>query len=133
MIQKVLFWVARIVAAVIMLQTLFFKFSGAEESIYIFETVGMEPWGRYMVGVGELFAAILILIPRTVWMGAIVTIGLMLGAISMHLLFLGIEVSGDGGLLFIYACAVLVCGLYALYRDKEGLIVFLQKIKNSRP
>ncbi len=133
MVQKVLFWVSRIVAAVIMLQTLFFKFRGAEESIYIFETVGMEPWGRYMVGVGELFAAILILIPRTVWIGAVITIGLMLGALSMHLLFLGIEVFGDGGQLFIYACTVLVCGFYALCRDKEAFIVFVQKIRHSNP
>lgn len=127
--MKVLFWIARIVAAFIMLQTLYFKFSGAEESIFIFKTVGMEPWGRYLVGVGELVASVLLFIPRTVWMGAAITIGLMLGAISMHLLFLGIEVFEDGGQLFIYACITLVCGVFALAYTKGDLKDFIQRLK----
>lgn len=92
-----------------MLQTLFFKFSGAEESIYIFTTVGMEPAGRYGSGVAELIASILILIPATSWLGALLGLGVISGAIFFHLTKLGIEVQGDGGYLFVLAVVVFVC------------------------
>jgi uncharacterized membrane protein YphA (DoxX/SURF4 family) len=102
-------WTCRIIAAVILLQTLYFKFTGAEESVYIFTTVGLEPWGRYATGVMELFAALLLLFPRTTVVGAWLASGLMLGAIGSHLAKLGIEVKNDGGLLFALAVTVLVC------------------------
>ena len=92
MFSKIIYALARIVAAFIMIQSLFFKFSGAEESIYIFTTVHMEPWGRYGVAIAELIASILILLPRTAWAGGVMTAGLMAGAISMHFIFLGIAV-----------------------------------------
>ena len=47
-------WALRLIVAVILLQTLFFKFSAAKESVYIFSTLGMEPWGRIGSGVFEL-------------------------------------------------------------------------------
>jgi hypothetical protein len=56
--SKYLSMAVRVIAAIILLQTLYFKFTGAEESIYIFTKVGMEPWGRIGSGVGELIAAI---------------------------------------------------------------------------
>lgn len=118
----VFYWVARILAALIMLQTLFFKFSGAEESVYIFTTVGMEPWGRIMTGVLELMAAVLILINRTVWMGAILTAGLMVGAIGMHLTLLGIEVKGDGGYLFGLALIVFISSMFMLWINKDKIV-----------
>jgi len=121
MALKIVGWVARVIAALIMLQTLYFKFSGASESILIFSTVGMEPWGRYGVGLAELIAAVLILIPRTVGFGALLTVGLMVGAIAMHILFLGIEVLNDGGQLFIYAIITFACGFYALWMNKHVL------------
>src|SRR4051812_43570134 len=105
----VLSWIARLVAALIMLQTLYFKFTGAEESVYIFETVGMEPWGRIAVGFFELIASVLLLIRTTTWIGAILGAGLMSGAIMMHVTVLGIAVKGDHGQLFLYAVIVLVC------------------------
>jgi uncharacterized membrane protein YphA (DoxX/SURF4 family) len=107
--KKIIGWVLRLIAAFIMIQSLFFKFSGAEESIYIFSTLGMEPWGRIGTGVIELFASVLILIPATTWLGAIAGIGTMSGAIFFHLTKLGIEVKGDGGQLFIYALVTLLC------------------------
>ena len=113
-----------------MFQTLFYKFTGSKESIEIFTTVGMEPWGRYGVGVMELVASVLLLIPSISWMGALIAIGLMLGAIGMHLTLLGIEVQGDGGQLFIYAVAVLICSLYVLWQDREKAITFLNKFKS---
>src|SRR3954467_5317596 len=86
----VLSWIARISAAVILLQTLFFKFTAAPESVYIFTKVGLEPWGRIGSGGAELIAAILILIPRTTWLGAGLALAVMAGAIFSHLTVLGV-------------------------------------------
>ena len=101
-------WLLQVVVAVILLQTLFFKFTGAEESIYIFTMVGAEPWGRYGSGVMELIAAVLLLIPATIAIGALLAVGVGVGAVFSHLTILGIDVKGDGGLLFALACVVLV-------------------------
>ncbi|MEP2671625.1 MAG: DoxX family membrane protein [Cyclobacteriaceae bacterium] len=125
-----LYWGARVVAAIIFLQTLFFKFSGSAESVYIFSTVGIEPWGRIGIGVLELIASVLLLITSTAWMGALLGIGLMLGAIGMHLTLLGIEVQGDGGYLFILAIVVTVCSVYVLWLDKEKAITFVDNLKD---
>jgi len=100
--------ILRLVAAFIMLQTLYFKFTAQPESVYIFSQVGIEPWGRIGTGVAELVASILLFIPRTVLLGALMAIGIMLGAIATHLFILGIQVQGDGGQLFAYALTVLI-------------------------
>jgi uncharacterized membrane protein YphA (DoxX/SURF4 family) len=126
-IQLVLYWIARILAALILLQTLFFKFTASPESVYIFTTVGMEPWGRIGVGVFELIASVLILISPTSWIGAGLALGLMVGAISMHLTKLGIVVQDDGGQLFLYACLVTVSSCYILWVNKEKIIRLLKK------
>ena len=120
-------WVCRIVAAVILLQTLFFKFTGAEESVYIFTKVGLEPWGRYATGVAELFAATLLLFPRTVWLGAVIAAGVMLGAIGSHLTKLGIVVKDDGGLLFALAIIVFAAALVTLFIHHRQL-PFAEKV-----
>lgn len=111
-------WLLRLIAAIIMLQTLYFKFTASPESVYIFTTVGMEPWGRIGSGIAELIAGILLLIPRTTWLGALLGLGVMSGAIFFHLTMLGIEVQGDGGQLFIYALIVFVsCAiLFVIHR-----------------
>ena len=105
--KNILSWGLRIIAAVIMLQTLFFKFSGAEESIYIFTKIGMEPFGRYLSGGVELIAGIL-LFTRLYAVGAALGVGTISGAIFFHLTSLGIEVQGDGGYLFALALVVLL-------------------------
>ncbi|WP_339695350.1 DoxX family protein [uncultured Roseivirga sp.] len=105
--KKIVSWILRLLAALIMLQTLFFKFTGAEESIYIFTQVGMEPWGRYMTGIVELIASVLLLTNRYEW-GALLGLGTISGAIFFHLTKLGIEVQGDGGYLFALAIVVFV-------------------------
>ena len=104
-------WLLRILAALILLQTLFFKFSAAPESVYIFSTIGMEPWGRIGIGILELIASILILIPATTLYGAVLAVGLMAGAIFFHVTKLGISVMNDGGQLFIYALVVLLASI----------------------
>jgi len=116
--QKTMYWAARLVAAIILLQTLFFKFSGAPESVYIFTKAGIEPWGRYASGVAELIAAVLLIVPGTVWTCALLSLGVISGAILTHLTLLGIEVMNDGGTLFILALIVFVCSAYAAYADR---------------
>lgn len=120
-LQNIVYWTARLVAAVIMLQTLYFKFTASEESVYIFSTVGMEPWGRIGVGVMELVAAVLLLVSATAWLGALLGAGLMVGAIFMHLTILGVEVKDDGGYLFALAIIVLVCCGIVLYFNRDVL------------
>jgi putative oxidoreductase len=105
---QILSWVLQLMVAGILLQTLFFKFTGAEESVYIFSTLGAEPWGRIGSGVAELVAAVLLLGPATAPFGALLTMSLMAGAIGSHLTVLGIEIRGDGGLLFGLAVTALV-------------------------
>ncbi len=114
-------WICRVAAAVILLQTLFFKFTAAPESVYIFTKVGLEPWGRIGSGVAELIAAILILIPRTTWLGAALALAVMAGAIFSHLTLLGIAVMGDGGLLFALALAVAACSAVLLFLQRRRL------------
>ena len=108
-------WILQLLVAGILLQTLFFKFTGAEESVYIFSTLGVEPWGRIGSGVAELFAALLLLVPAAASLGAGLTMGLMLGAIASHLTILGIEVKGDGGLLFGLAITAFTASAVVLF------------------
>jgi len=117
MTRNIFTWLLRIVAAIIMLQTLYFKFTAHPESVKLFTTLGMEPWGRIGTGVGELIASILILIPRTSLIGAIMGLGLMSGAIFFHLTKLGIYFGGDA-VLFSYAAICFLCcaGLIIIYR-----------------
>ncbi|MEW6321122.1 MAG: DoxX family protein [Acidobacteriota bacterium] len=107
-------WALQLLVAVILLQTLFFKFTGAEESVYIFTTLGAEPWGRIGSGVGELVAAILLLIPATAAVGALASLGIITGALLSHLTVLGIEIQDDGGLLFALAVIVWVASAAVL-------------------
>ncbi len=118
--KTTMLWILRLIAAVIMLQTLYFKFSASEESVYIFSTIGMEPWGRIGSGVVELIASICILIPRTTAIGAVLGLGVMSGALFFHLTKLGIVVKDDHGQLFIYALLVFIsCFILAITYRKQ--------------
>jgi putative oxidoreductase len=119
--QNIISWTLQIIVAVILFQTLFFKFTGAEESKYIFSTLGLEPWGRIGSGVVELIAVILLLIPRTVPYGAILALGTISGAIFSHLTKLGIVVKDDGGLLFILAVVVFLCSAVILLLHRQEI------------
>ena len=119
---KIIFtWFIRLVAVVILVQTLYFKFTGAEESIYIFTKLGVEPYGRIGSGIVELVASILILIPRTTIIGAILGFGTMLGAIFSHIFVLGIEVQNDGGTLFALAIVTLLCCSILIYQENNKI------------
>lgn len=123
-------WICRLAAAALLLQTLYFKFTASAESVYIFTTVGMEPVGRIGVGVLELIAGVLLLITSRAWMGAALALGLMAGAIFLHLTVLGIEVMDDGGQLFIYALVVSGCAAMILWQEREKIKTFLQRLRS---
>ena len=127
--KKVIFWSIRIIPSLILWQTLYFKFNGAEESIYIFTTMGLEPWGRYLMGIIELIAGVALLIPRYSWIGAVLAAGIMAGAIFSHLTTLGIVVLDDGGYLFGLAITVLIFSLIVLYSEKNKMLGLLKKIQ----
>ncbi len=117
-------WIAQIIAAVILGQSLFFKFAGAPEAVQLFTALGVEPWGRLAVGTFELVVVVLLLVPRTAAIGAIAAMGLMVGAIGSHLTVLGIDLQGDGGALFAMALIVLAASLtVAIIRRREIPIV----------
>jgi uncharacterized membrane protein YphA (DoxX/SURF4 family) len=122
-------WALQVITAIILLQTLYFKFSAQPESIYIFSKLGVEPWGRIGSGIIELFAGIFLLIPRTAWLGALMAAGVMVGAIFSHLTVLGIEVQGDHGELFVLALIVFTCSLIILFMRKKEIPV----VKNYLP
>jgi uncharacterized membrane protein YphA (DoxX/SURF4 family) len=125
-LTTVLLWVLKILAAVIMLQTLYFKFTGHEQSVKLFTMLNMEPYGRIGTGVGELIASILILIPATTAIGALMGLGLMSGAIFFHFTTLGVKFDGDYG-LFIYGVIVWLCCLIIVIVKREQLLKFLPK------
>jgi uncharacterized membrane protein YphA (DoxX/SURF4 family) len=122
-ITSTLSWLLRITAAVILAQTLFFKFTAAPESVYIFDKVGLGAPGRIGSGIAELIAAILLLIPGTVWLGAALALGVMGGAIMSHLTVLGIVVMNDHGLLFGLALTVALCSTILLLIHRRSIPV----------
>lgn len=121
-------WTLQLVAAGILLQTLYFKFTGADVSIYIFEQVGMEPWGRIGSGVAELVAGVLLLVPTTVPIGALLALAVMAGAIASHLTVLGIVVQNDGGELFALAVVVFLASAAILAIRRNQLMELLRTV-----
>jgi len=125
-------WLLQVVTAAILAQTLFFKFTAAEESVYIFKTLGLEPWGRIGSGIAELIACVLLLMPRTVSFGALLSLGVISGAIVSHLTKLGIVVKDDGGLLFALALVVFVCSLGVLWIRRNELVAAVRSFARTR-
>ncbi len=136
-ITLILLWTAKIIAVLIMLQTLYFKFTASPESVYIFTTVGLEPYGRIGIGVLELIASILIIVPATTYLGAGLALGLMIGALGMHFTILGIQVPSeggqlDGGQLFMYALIVAICSAFILWVEREKVLNLVNKLLGKK-
>ena len=125
----IIIWALRLVAIFIMLQTLYFKFTAAPESVYIFTTIGLEPVGRIGIGIMELIASALLLYTPTVVLGAALAVGLMSGALFFHISKLGIEVQGDGGQLFYYALIVLFASIALLILNYKKILALLTLVK----
>jgi len=121
-----IYFILRLIVAIILVQTLYFKFSAHPDSVHIFDTLGLEPYGRIGIGVLELIAAILLFIPKTIWLGALLSLGIISGAIFSHLTKLGIEVNGDGGIVFYMAVVVFVLSAVILLKNRRN-IPFINK------
>lgn len=127
--KKYLSLICALIAAFLMAQTLYFKFTAQPESVALFSKLGMEPGGRILIGTLELIACILILIPKTRFFGAVLGFGLMSGAIFFHFTIIGIQSNGDGGLLFAFALIVWLCCLYLVYKPAIEIVRNLRKRK----
>lgn len=131
--KALIIWILRLVAAGIMLQTLYFKFTAHPQSVALFTTIGLEPYGRIGIGILELIASVFILIPRTTGIGALLTVGLMSGALFFHLTTLGIQVDGDS-VLFLYALITLIAALLLIaYNAQKLLAMFRLIMKGKNP
>ncbi|MGC6423989.1 MAG: DoxX family protein [Lentimonas sp.] len=122
---NVISWILQLVDAVILFQTLFFKFTAAPSSVFIFETIGLEPVGRYGSGIVELVAGILLLTSRFSWAGAVLALCVMIGAIGSHLSILGIEVMDDGGTLFSLALVVTIGSVGVLSLRRRAVLALM--------
>jgi uncharacterized membrane protein YphA (DoxX/SURF4 family) len=130
--NHLLLWVARLIAAVILLQTLWFKFSGAPESVELFSKLGVEPWGRITTGCLEGLTAILLLWPAFSHWGAFMGLGIMTGAIASHLFIIGIESNGDGGQLFYLAIITWICCAAIVYWNRKKFFSLLQTFRSEK-
>jgi putative oxidoreductase len=124
-------WICQVIAAGILFQTLFFKFTATPESVYIFTTLGLEPWGRIGSGIAELVACVLLLLPRTAATGALLALAVISGAIVSHLTKLGIVVQDDGGLLFGLALLVFACSAVVIYLRRATLPILGSRLATS--
>lgn len=121
--------ISSVIVAIILLQTLYFKFTAAPESVFIFSELGMEPYGRIGTGILELIIALMLLVKRSSLIGAIIGLGVITGAIFSHIFVLGIEVQGDDGLLFGLAILVYVLCLVTIFTQKDKLLSFVHRFK----
>lgn len=126
--NRFIFLALQIIVAVILIQTLRFKFLAHPDSVFIFSQAGLEPEGRYIIGFLELIAAFLIIFPRTVWLGAGLTLGVISGAIFLHLTKIGIDVQGDGGALFYTAILVFVLSAIILWHERKHIPIIGNKL-----
>jgi uncharacterized membrane protein YphA (DoxX/SURF4 family) len=123
-LTTILIWILKLIAAVIMIQTLYFKFTGHEQSVRLFTEIGMEPWGRIGTGVMELIASILLLVPATTGIGALLGMGLMSGAMFFHFTKIGLDFDGDY-VLFAYAVITFVCCAIVAWVNRQQFLKFL--------
>jgi putative oxidoreductase len=100
-------WLAQLVAAAILGMAGLSKLSSAPDSVALFTRLGVEPWGRYLLGAVELLTALLLLWPKSAVVGGVLGMVLMLGAIATHLFRIGITYGGDPS-LFLMATVVLL-------------------------
>ena len=103
-----------------------FKFGSHEQAIHIFTTLGVEPWGRFLLGGIELVLAIGILLPITKSIANTLIGLLMIGAVGAHLFTpLGIVVrwdgQNDGGQLFAMGITVIILCVIEMGIEKSSV------------
>ena len=88
-IMNVGLWILQIGAAGMFLMVGFFKLSGDPQMVGLFDAIGLGQWFRYVNGSLEVLGAILLLFPRLSGLGALLLVGVMLGAVPTHLFVVG--------------------------------------------
>jgi uncharacterized membrane protein YphA (DoxX/SURF4 family) len=119
--MKILRLVSTLLVVLIVGQTLFFKFTAAPESVEIFTRLGLEPHGRIGIGIAELVAIVLLLVPRAAVFGAALAAALMAGALFAHATRLGF--AGDMGVLAGMGAVALAASLVLLWTRRRELPV----------
>jgi hypothetical protein len=123
MSERIIFYLKRgaaILAALIFLQTLYFKFSAHPDSVYIFTKIGGEPYLPKGSGIAELGIGLLLLYPKTSHYGALPGLLLMLGAIGQYQFVPGINVNNHGGTLFALALITLISCVIVLVLKRKN-------------
>ena len=108
--ENIISWILQLCIVIAFAPSAYLKLTGAPESIATFDTLGMEPAGRYIIGFLEAAACLLLLTPNSVAYGSILTFYIMLGAILAHLTKLGFGESYSFiCLALLVASAVITC------------------------
>ncbi|WP_428224937.1 DoxX family protein [Flavobacterium sp.] len=121
----------KIVMTLILIQTLFFKFTASPESVYIFTKLDAEPFGRISSGIIELIASFLVFYHRTKIYGFLLIFGTMTVALLSHIFVLGIVIMNDGGLLFILGSFCFIVSGYFCFKYKNDFTPFIKPIKKN--
>jgi putative oxidoreductase len=88
-IMNVGLWILQIGAAGMFLMVGFLKLSGDPQMVALFQAIGLGQWFRYVTGSLEVLGAVLLLIPRLTGLGALLLVGVTLGAVTTHLFVIG--------------------------------------------
>jgi len=94
-VKFIMTWILIIPTVLILIYNAYVKLSSSPGAIQLFTGLGLEPYGRLLLGATEIFAALLIVYPPTMKYGAVLGVILMSGVILIHLTKLGIALGGD--------------------------------------
>ena len=138
-LAKLLTWPAALFIAGILLWYEQYKLTGHPGSVHLFTVLsdwlfihGYEKPFRLGVGIAEIVASILVVVPATRMLGAAGALALMSGAIFFHVVSpLGIDPYGDGGQLFKEACAVWICAAYILWAYRADATALLARLRHG--
>ena len=130
MSTKIISWILQLIVVVILGQTLFFKFTDAPETVELFGQLGMGPFGYKLIGLLELIACILLLIPGSVATGALLGWGVMTGAIIAHVTEIGFE--GEYGVLGSMAIAAWLLCIGIMYLNRTSIPVLSAVFKKHK-
>ncbi|MEM6960150.1 MAG: DoxX family protein [Myxococcota bacterium] len=120
MIKKGILIVLRLFVAAIMAGAGYLKLTSGAAEIAIFSELGMEPQGRMIIGLLEVASGLLLLSPH-VATGALLTVGIMCGAIIAHATVIGPSPGGDGGLQMAMLALVLTSSIVLLLVSRRDL------------
>lgn len=108
-IKFIMSWIFIILAFAILVYNAYLKLNSNSGAIQLFSGLGLEPYGRFAIGLFELTAALLLLYPGTVKYGAVLGFILMTGVIFIHITKIGIALNGNYSFFFMGVIAFFCC------------------------